>query len=343
MVPYTEKELKKKSVDQLKTILDLDFGYTLGTSEKTEQDLVAIVLELQEAGQNKEDRKFDFFNHLKDHLPLNEEMITDAFFKSSVAFRSKYFEESDLSEERQKQIFYEVRDIAISNNLRVERPSKSVSSTKVDKPKQLEESKSVAATIPSEEKEKVSNPHWRENTRTKKRIEELISFGFIENGVQENFSNPDKGTIISFAAIRNTLKKDWEELVAEFQVSSEEIKNNSDNLPKEKSDHFPEWPGDHQEAEQEEQRLKKESESKDSIKPIEQKGSTGVQINPLEITKKGDRVNYIIDLLISEGGDVMKDIKSKHVMDRYVEIYDDSVSDGYAYDKIAERKKRLKS
>jgi hypothetical protein len=252
MAKLTETNLNKKSEDQLKNILDLDYGYVLGSKELGKPDLIKLILQLEQAKQDKENNKFTYLSHLAKYIPMTEEMITDAFYSSSPAFREKYFKGSDVDVETQKEVFYEVRDIVISNNLKAHRPQKkSVSTTSNHQPH-------LMPTSPPKEIKEAINP------------------------------SPDVGE-----AIEKIAKDNPSPVITPEDVG------------------------------------------------IPSNGEDKIDISTLK--KKGDRVNYIIDLFIEEGKDVMKEIKARHIMDKYTELFDDSVSDGYAYDKIVERKKSLKA
>lgn len=232
---FTQALLAKKSEEQLLEIVKLDFGYSLGIEKKSASQLIELILELQQAIKEKEDSKFDFLDHLKDHLPMTEKMITDAFYTSSPAFRQNYLKDADLTEERKKDIFHEVRDIVISNNFKVSRPgaNKSTETEREVRPTPIKEEAPAPAPIQTEE-----------------------------------------------APVE---------------------------IPK-----------------------------------VEEKETAQDSFDPMTLKKKGDKANYIIDILIAAGGDILKDIKTKMVMEKYVEIFNEDISDGYAYDKIYARKKEIK-
>lgn len=323
---FTEKELLKKSADQLKSILDLDFGYSLGAKEHSTDDLIKIILELQIADKDKENRKFDFLSHLKEYVPLNEEMITNAFYTSRVSFHEKYLKDLDVSDERKKDIFYEIRDIVISNQLGVVRPG--------------EHKKQVTTKSGKEIKEtSTKNPHYKDNSRFKERSNQLVQLGYVENE-DGSFSSDKYKEEILLASVTDLTNKDWDLLINNITTNSiektpqlmptsppkkEEIDINKE-MDKIDSEQEVSQLGNYQEAEQEKEKIE---------------SSTTIDISTLK--KKGDKVNHIIDLLIEEGKDLQSEIKSKLVMDRYSEIFEDSVSDGYAYDKIALRKKAEKA
>jgi hypothetical protein len=237
-IKYTEQTLSKKSDEQLKEILQIDFGHTLSSEDKSSSELIALILSLQKGLEEREENKFDFLNHLSEHLPMTEEMITDAFYTSSPSFRNKYLKDADITEERKKDIFYEVRDIVVSNNFKVIRP----------------------------------NADSKLNVKEKAPVEKKVKEKKVEAPVVEK-ENP----------------------------IAVDVETKEDQAPQ----------------------------------------SPATDIDPTTLTKKGDKVNYVIDVLINEGNDLLSGgIKAKQVMDKYSTIFDDSVSDGYAYDKIVERKKR---
>lgn len=230
MIAHSEKALQMKSIEQLREILTIDLGYSLDIESHSKDQLIASILEISKAKEDRDARKFDFLDHLKSYVPMTEQMITDAFFTSFTSFSAKYLNNNiTLDLEQKKTIWYEIRDIIISNNLKVHRPGAAVT------PEPLNKINKETATI-----------------------------------------------------VKQSLRGD----VKQKQPASAPV-----------------------------------------ITP-----DTITSIDKNTLVKKGDRAKYIINVLISEGEELMK-MKPRQVMDRYAIEFDEAISDGYAYDKIVEQKK----
>lgn len=121
MTTELSKTLASKSPQEIEEYLNLHFGYN--SPEPTSKESLLIIADrLQKNKDAMNEDRFIPFQHLSPYIELTERTLSNAFYTSVQSFMAFDIIDPEMSVERQKEIYHEVRDIVVSNGLKVMKP-----------------------------------------------------------------------------------------------------------------------------------------------------------------------------------------------------------------------------
>lgn len=115
--------LDEKNEAEITTYLEMEFGYQVqGNESLSKEDLIAIAKQLYDNREKESTERFVPFQHLSKEVDLTERMLSEAFHTSFQSFAVYHIINKNAPIEDQKNIYYQIRDIAVSNNIRIVNP-----------------------------------------------------------------------------------------------------------------------------------------------------------------------------------------------------------------------------
>lgn len=113
--------LKDNSIEEVMSFLEMTFGYKTN-SNLTKDQYISIAKELQENRIREDENRFLVFQHLADKVSISENMLTDSLHSSLSVFSKVHIKDKSASDKDKKDLYYQIRDIIISNYIRVFSP-----------------------------------------------------------------------------------------------------------------------------------------------------------------------------------------------------------------------------
>ena len=113
--------LKENSIEEIKLFLEMTFGYRTNSNLSKDQ-FITIAKELQENRVREDEDRFLVFQHLAGKVSLSEKMLTDSFYSSEAVFSRAHIKGKKVTDKEKKELYYQIRDIIISNCIRVFSP-----------------------------------------------------------------------------------------------------------------------------------------------------------------------------------------------------------------------------
>mgnify|MGYP003629653169 CR=1 FL=1 len=115
-------ELSDKEIPEITTYLEENFGYKV-QNFTSKDGLIAIANQLHSHKVSEGHNRFVLFQHLSEYLDLTERMLTNALYSSVATFASKHINTKGCLLGKKEEIYFQVRDIIISNSVKVLKPS----------------------------------------------------------------------------------------------------------------------------------------------------------------------------------------------------------------------------
>jgi len=115
--------LSEKEIPEIVLYLEIHFGYRV-QNPTSKDGLIAIANQLYTHKISEDTNRFLLFQHLSEYVDLTEKMLTNALYTSVTTFVSKHVKTKAIpSLEKRKEVYFQVRDIIISNSVKVLKPS----------------------------------------------------------------------------------------------------------------------------------------------------------------------------------------------------------------------------
>lgn len=131
---------REDSIESIKEFLESRFGYQTKRN-LSKDDLLSVVKSLEQSSINEQETRFLAFQHLADELIITEKMLTDSLYTSLQSFSTHHIKDKKTPDKRKKELYYQIRDIIISNYIKVIKPE---NLPKIDSPRKIVVKKKTA-------------------------------------------------------------------------------------------------------------------------------------------------------------------------------------------------------